>query len=393
MFKKNLTLLATCQGLMLSCTSLIMATAALVGFSLSPDPTLSTLPLGLLYLVVMITMIPASLLMKQYGRRVGFAIGGIAGVFAGITAAFGIYTGNFALFCVGTGCFGIASGFAHYYRFAAAEMVDESYKSRAISWVLAGGLVAAFIGPNVGRITREIIPDALFAASYVVIALFCLGIILIQFFIRIPMPGAEEIQGKKRPLKQVLLQPAFGVAVLCAMVAYGTMNLLMTSTPLAMHHHSMDFNDTAIVIQWHIVGMFAPSFFTGSLIHRFGVLTIMFIGAIILIICAVVALSGQLYSHFLAGLLLLGVGWNFLYIGGTTLLTEVYYPAEKSSTQGINELLIFSATACTAMFSGYLHHNLGWEKLNQFTIPVIGIAAVIIALFWRQKRSLQPARG
>ena len=173
------------------------------------------------------------------------------------------------------------------------------------------------------------------------------------------------------------------------MIAYGTMNLLMTATPLAMNHRGMEFGDTAIVIQWHIVGMFAPSFFTGSLIHRFGVLKIMFIGALALVRCALIALNGQLYAHFLFGLVLLGIGWNFLYIGGTTLLTEVYLPAEKGVIQGINEFMVFSATAFTALSSGYLHHTLGWQTLNRYTIPLVCFAACIIVLLGWQLRQRQ----
>ena len=387
MFKRNLLLLATCQGLMLSCTSLTIATSALVGVVLAPTPALATLPLGLAYLCIMITMIPASLLMKRYGRRVGFALGGTAGLIGGSTSALGIYHGSFTLFCAGSAIFGIANGFAQFYRFAAAEIVDEAYKSRAISWVLAGGLVAAFIGPNAANLTREMIPGALFSASYALIALFSVGVIIVQLFIRIPLPSAEETAGHKRPLKFVLTRPVFMVAVLCAMIAYGTMNLLMTATPLAMNHRGMAFDDTAIVIQWHIIGMFAPSFFTGSLIHRFGVLKIMFVGALALVGCALVALNGQLYTHFFVGLMLLGIGWNFLYIGGTTLLTEVYLPAEKGAIQGINEFMVFSATAFTALSSGYLHHSLGWETLNRYTIPMVCFAACIIVLLgWQLRR-------
>ena len=389
MYKKNLLLLATCQGLMLSCTSLAMTTSALVGVALAPAPILATLPLGLTYLCIMITMIPASLLMKHYGRRVGFALGGTAGLIGGSTSALGIHVGSFTLFCTGSALFGVANGFSQYYRFAAAEIVDKSYKSRAISWVLAGGLVAAFIGPNTATLTRELIPQALFSASYATIALFCAGVILIQLFIRIPMPSDEEKEGHKRPARFVLTRPIFLVAVLCAMIAYGTMNLLMTATPLAMNHRNMAFADTALVIQWHIVGMFAPSFFTGSLIHRYGVLKIMFIGALALLGCALVALNGQLYEHFLVGLVLLGIGWNFLYIGGTTLLTEVYLPAEKGMIQGINEFMVFSATAFTAFSSGYLHHTLGWETLNRYTIPVVCFAGCLILLLSWQLRQRQ----
>ena len=305
--KFNLLLLACCQGLMLSCTSLTMATSALVGVMLSPDPALATLPLGLLYCSIMLTMIPASMLMKKYGRRVGFAVGGSVGFMGGMIAAAGIYLGNFALFCVGSGIFGIASGFGQFYRFAAAELVDPAYKSRAISWVLAGGLAAAFIGPNVASWTREMIPGAIFSASYAMVAMFCAGVVVIQIFIRVPKPSSEESSGHKRPLGFVLTRPTFMVAVLCAMIAYGPMNLLMTATPLAMDHRHMPFSNTAIVIQWHLVGMFAPSFFSGHLMDRFGVLKIMFAGAVILICCALVALSGQLYIDFIVSLILLGI--------------------------------------------------------------------------------------
>jgi MFS family permease len=388
--RKNLSLLATCQGLMLSCTSLTIATSALVGVMLAPTPALATLPLGLTYGCMMLMMIPASLFMRRYGRRAGFALGGCAGMIGGSISAVGIYNNSFLLFCIGSTIFGIASGFGQYYRFAAAEIVDESYKSRAISWVLLGGLVAAFIGPNAASLTRNLIPGAIFSASYAVVALFCIGIIVIQYFIRIPGPSEEETHGHKRPLRQILTGSTFLVAALCAMVAYGTMNLLMTITPLAMHDRHMVFGATVLVIQWHIVGMFAPSFFTGSLIDRFGVLKIMFVGALILVTCAGVALSGQLYSHFVVGLIMLGVGWNFLYIGGTTLLTEAYLPAEKGAVQGINEFLVFSTTTLTALSSGYLHYKFGWETLNQYTIPVVCITACIIALLgWTRYRDQQ----
>jgi MFS family permease len=390
MSRKNLSLLATCQGLMLSCTSLSIATSALVGVMLAPTPALATLPLGLTYGCMMLMMIPASLFMRRYGRRAGFALGGCAGMIGGVISAVGIYNHSFILFCIGSTIFGVASGFGQYYRFAAAEIVDESYKSRAISWVLLGGLVAAFIGPNAASLTRDLIPHAIFSASYGVIALFCIGIIVIQYFIRIPSPSEEETHGRKRPLRHILTRSTFLVAAFCAMVAYGTMNLLMTVTPLAMDHRQMTFSATVLVIQWHIVGMFAPSFFTGSLIDRFGVLKVMFSGALILLVCAGVALSGQLYSHFVVGLIMLGVGWNFLYIGSTTLLTEAYLPAEKGAVQGINEFVVFSTTTLTALSAGYLHHKYGWEALNQTTIPVVCVTACIIALLgWTRHRNQQ----
>lgn len=387
---KNLSLLAICQGLMLSSTSLTIASSGLVGVELASTPALATLPIGLTYGCMMLMMVPASLFMRRYGRRVGFVLGGCAGIIGGATSAVAIYYGSFLLFCIGSTVFGIASGFGQYYRFAAAEVVDESYKSRAISWVLMGGLVAAFIGPNAASITRDLISDAAFSASYALVGIFSLGIVIAQFFIRIPTLSRDESQGKKRTLKQILTSPTFFVAALCAMVAYGTMNLLMTATPLAMLDRDMPFSDTVMVIQWHIVGMFAPSFFTGSFIDRFGVLKIMFTGALILLVCAAVALLGQLYSYFIFGLVILGIGWNFLYIGATTLLTEAYWPAEKGVVQGINEFLVFSITTLTAFASGYFYYRFGWETLNYVTIPMVSVTACIIILFgWSRHRNQQ----
>ncbi len=389
---KDLLLLTISQGLMMSCTSLTMTTSALVGAALAPKPVLATLPLGLLYFSIMLTMIPASLFMKHYGRRYGFITGGIAGAIGGLIAAYGIYLESFGTFCVGSLIFGIASGFGQYYRFAAIEIVDDSHKSKAVSWVLTGGLVAAFIGPNLARITRDAIPEAIFSASYAAVALLCIGIVVVQLLIQIPKPDIEEVQGQKRHLGFILTRPVFLVSALCAMVAYGTMNLLMTATPLAMHHHGMGFNDTAMVIQWHIVGMFAPSFFTGSLIQRYGLLRIMLTGALLLIACAMIALSGHEYWQFFLALVLLGAGWNFLFIGSTTLLTEAYLPAEKGEIQGINEFFIFSVTALTALSSGYLHHTLGWERLSQYSIPVIGFTAIIlVAMGWHHRLKLVQA--
>ena len=377
---KNVFFLALCQGLMLSSTSLTMATSALVGLALASSPSLATLPVGITYLCMMLTTIPASLLMKRSGRRIGFTVGGIFGVVGGVVSASAIYQNEFFWFCIGSGLFGVANGFAQFYRFAAAEVVDNARKSRAISWVLAGGLVAAFVGPNVASMTREFVEGALFAASYACIALFCGGVVLVQLFLRIPPPTEAEKSGTMRPLVEILTRPTFLVAALCAMIAYGTMNLLMTATPLAMNHTGLPFHDTASVIQWHIVGMFAPSFFTGSLIERFGVLRIMFIGAMLLMGCVMFSLLGDQYVHFFIGLVLLGLGWNFLFIGGTTLLTEVYLPAEKGIVQGINDFMVFSATAFTALTSGYFHHLLGWQALNLYTLPVIGFAALIVVL-------------
>ncbi|NKB77568.1 MAG: MFS transporter [Gammaproteobacteria bacterium] len=388
--KKNLLLLAICQALMLSSISMMMSSSALVGVEIAPSEQLITLPVALIYVGVMSMLIPASLLMQKYGRRLGFTIGASCGIMAGTLASFAVYHSSFITFCIASVLLGVANSFAQFYRFAAAEVATPQYKSRAISWVLAGGLVAAFIGPSVAKYTKDVFPGPSFSFSYLFIALFCIGVVIIQVFLRVPGASSSASGEESRPLIKIVRKPTFLTAVVCAMIAYGTMNLLMIATPLAMNHQHMDFADTATVIQWHIVGMFAPSFFTGNLIHRFGVLKIMFVGAIFLLVCGIVNLFGQSYWHFLIALIFLGIGWNFLFVGGTTLLTEVYRPEEKGKVQGLNDFLVFSAVSTTALGSGYLHFVFGWEKLNQITFPAIVFAAVIItALYVSRKRGRQ----
>jgi MFS family permease len=384
---RNILLLALCQALMMSATSLTMSSSALAGLEIAPSAMLATIPLALSYLAVMLSLLPASFLMKRYGRRVGFAVGASVGLVSGLVCGYSIYHSLFIPFCAGSFMLGVAMAFAQFYRFAAAEVASEEYRSRAISWVLAGGLIAAFAGPSIARYTQHVLPGPPFSLSFLSIALICLGILLVQFFLRIPLPSHEERTGATRPLFRIVLQPVFLVAVLCAMIAYGTMNLLMTATPLAMDQRGFQFGQTATVIQWHIVGMFAPSFFCGHLIHRLGVL--------ILIICVFISRYGSSYLHFMRALIFLGLGWNFLYVGGTTLLTESYWPAEKAKAQGFNDLLVFSAVATTAMSSGYLHYVLGWERLNQLVIPVLMFAGITILMLglWNQRPQLSEARG
>lgn len=378
---KNVVLLAVCQAFMLSATSLTMTTSALVGLAIAPRTSLATLPLGLCYLTVMIALVPSSLLMQKYGRKSGFFSGALCGFFAGILAAAGIYFDQFVLFCAGAIFQGLAMSTAQFYRFAAAEVSSEHYRSRAISWVMAGGLAAAFVGPAIAVYTREWLEYPLFSISFASISVLSAGIMIVLCFIQFPEVRVDEASDPKRKLKQIAVLPGFITAVLCALVAYSAMNLLMTSTPLAMDQRGMPFSSTATIIQWHIVGMFAPSFFTGHLIHRFGVLTIMAIGVFVLGISVLCSVLGQNYGNFLIGLVSLGVGWNFLYIGGTTLLTSVYRSSEKGLVQGVNDFLVFSAVATTAMISGFMHDNLGWATLNLSVVPALVLAILSIAIF------------
>ena len=375
--RRNVALLALCQALFMTCTSLSVSTAALVGLAIAPTPSLATLPVGLTFLVVMSATLPASLFMRRVGRRRGLMTGAGAGVLAGGAAALGIAWQSFAMFCLGLALLGVFSAFSQYYRFAAADAAPDGYKARAISMVMAGGVIAAFAGPNLARFGADLIPGARFAGGYVVVSGLAALCVLALARIRISPPGPEETGGAERPMAAIALSPVFVVAVLGATFAYGSMNLVMTSTPLAMQAHGHLFSATASVIQWHVFAMFAPSFVTGRLIARFGVLQVMLAGALLLAACVAVNLTGVDYIRFWLGLTLLGVGWNFLFIGGTTLLTEAYVPAEKAKVQGVNDLLVFSVVALTATLSGALHESLGWLRLNLVVLP--GLVVVVLA--------------
>jgi len=382
---RNVVLLAVCQALFMTCTSLIAATAPLVGVALAPRAGLATVPMGLLFVAVMATTLPASLLMRRVGRRNGLLAGALAGVAGASLATAGIVAGSFAAFCAGMMGIGVFSAFSQYFRFAAADAAPDGYKARAISLVMAGGVVAAFIGPNLARATREALPVS-FAGGYLSVALTAALCAAVVSAVRIPPAAGPEAGGPARPLRRIAASPVYLVAVLGGIVAYGSMNLLMTSTPLAMHAYGHPFDDTAIVIQWHVFAMFAPSFVTGRVIQRLGVLTVMASGALLLSACVAVNLAGTGFAHFWSALALLGVGWNFLFVGATTLLTEAYAPAEKAKAQGVNDLLVFSMVALTAFSSGALHAAVGWTTLNLAVLPALLLVAAACAALGLARR-------
>ena len=364
----------------MSCGSLIVTTAALVGVQLAPSPALATVPIGLMFMMVMVATLPASLFMRRVGRRNGLFTGAMAGVGGASLAAAGIIQSSFPMFCSGMMLIGVFNSFSQYFRFAAADTAEDGYKARAISLVMAGGVVAAFIGPNLARLTLDAVPRVPFAGGFFTVALIAGACALVVSQLRIPRPTARELAGPVRSLWVIALSPTYAVAVLAATVAYGSMNLLMTSTPLAMQAQGHAFGSTAMVIQWHVFGMFAPSFFTGRLIHRFGTLWVMLAGAVLLCACVAVNLAGVGVVNFWAALALLGVGWNFLFVGATTLLTDTYTPAEKAKAQGVNDLLIFLVVAVTATSSGMLHAGVGWLRLNQAVLPALLV--VMAACLW-----------
>jgi len=286
---------------------------------------------------------------------------------------------NFWLFCFGTMVFGVYNAMAQYYRFAAADAVSADFKAKAISLVLAGGLVGGIVGPEVSKFTVELLATR-YLGAYLSLLGFLVLVMLVVQRLDIPVPTAAEHREPGRPLARIMAQPAFIVAVLGAAMGYGVMNLLMTATPLAMGLCGHPYTAAATVISWHVIGMFGPSFFTGSLIKRFGVMQVMAAGALLLYGVVAIALSGISVPHFWFALVLLGVGWNFLYIGGTTLITDACTPAERAKTQGMNDLLIFIMMATSSFSSGLLLDKGGWQTLNYLALPFITVA--LGAILW-----------
>jgi MFS family permease len=386
--KKNVLLLSACQAMLMTGGALLIATSALVGYRLSPDKSLATLPLAMQMLASMLTTIPASLLMQRYGRRAGFLFGSTIGISGAGLATYAITTGSFTLFVLGAALSGMFAGFGNYYRFAAADVATVDYRSTAISYVMAGGVIAAFIGPNLAHWTSAWLA-APFAGSYLALAAILLLSFATQLFLDIPRP-ARETPGSGRTLGAIARQPVFVVAAIGGMLGYGIMALVMTATPLAMHGHHYAFGDTAFVIEWHVLGMFAPSFFTGHLIRRFGVLQVMLAGSLLSAVCIGVNLTGTSLAHFWLALFLLGVGWNFLFIGATTLLTETYAPEEKAKSQALNDFLVFSTVTVSVLSAGSLQHHLGWRAVNYGVIPLIAVTVIAVTWLLLRRRGVAP---
>ena len=376
---RDVALLAVCQALFLTSMSAVVAAAALIGHGLADTKVLATLPIGIQFVMTMVATVPASLLMKRIGRRDGFTVGAVIGLAGALFAFWAIMDGSFTLFCVGLALIGGANGFAQYYRFAAADAASEAFKSRAISLVLAGGVIAS-LGPLMADWSRDFFAPIAFAGVFAAVAALYVVTLAVLRFITIPPPDAEERSGAGRPLLTIMRQPAFVIAVLGSLVGFAMMSLLMTATPLAMKFCGFGFSDSAQTIQWHVLGMFAPAFVTGHLIKRFGTMRIMACGALLIGLCAAVNIQGIALINFHLALVLLGVGWNFLFTGGTTLVTELHSPAEKAKTQAAHDFTVFTGVAAAALLSGALHEAVGWQTMNYAVLPFL--ALVLAGLAW-----------
>lgn len=381
--RKNVALLSACQALLFTNNVTLIAINGLAGFVLAADKGLATLPVTAQIVGSALSTIPASLLMQRIGRRAGFQLGSAFGLAGGALSTLAIYLANFWLLCLGTLILGVYGAFGLYYRFAAADSARVDFKAKAISLVLAGGLVGGIIGPGLSRWTRDLAQPE-FLASYASLMVFSLISMAILSRLKIPNAKGAAAHESPRPLATVMAQPLFIVAVMLSAVGYGVMNLLMTATPLAMGFCGHPYSSAATVISWHVIAMFAPSFITGSLITRFGLPAIMFTGVAIMFACVATALSGITVMHFWLALALLGLGWNFMYVGGTTLLTETYRPNEKAKAQGIHDFLVFCVTVTSSFSSGMLLEANGWQMLNYVAMPFLAMAG--LACLWLMMR-------
>lgn len=367
---------------------------AVIGYSLVDTKTLATLAATTYVLGSALSAMPAALWMGRVGRRRGFMTGAAIGIAGSMLAATAVHAKSFPLFCVATAIVGIYNAFGLQYRFAAAEVASARDKAKAISLVLAGGVLGGFIGPESVRLAKDLFATP-FLGSYAVLATLAVVAIAVQSRVNVPAPSPIEREGGGRPLSEIVRQPVFVVAALSAALGYGIMNLLMVATPLAMSFCGHPFGAAAFVIEWHVVSMYAPGFVTGNIIARFGAPKVILAGVALMTGCVVVALSGTTVAHFVAALMLLGTGWNFMYTGGTTLLTEAYTPAEKARTQGVNDAIVFATMGISSFSSGLLVSAAGWESMNAGALPLLAI--VTGAVLWhamrrRAQATVNPAR-
>ena len=387
----NTRILAAAQAFYSIASINMFSTAALAGVLLAPDPRWATLPITTYIIGTAAATFPASLIMQKIGRRNGFLLGAFAGLIAAIIATCAIFDRNFILFCAATMLQGVYQAFAQYYRFAAADTASPAFRPKAVSWVLTGSIAGAIFGPVLVMNTRELFAPVSFAGNFAAAGVFTMIAIIVLAFVNVPLPTEEEKAAHEpaRPIGQLLRNPRLVSAILTGMMAYGMMNLLMTATPLAMVGCGLSADQSAWVIQWHVLAMYIPSFFTGALIARFGVERIIAIGLGLNALAAITNLTGLRMENFGFGLVLLGLGWNFAFIGATTIVAGCHRPAERAKVQGLNDFAVFATVALTSFASGQLLAILGWKAVNYTLFPMLALAA--LALAWMVLKSTGPA--
>ncbi|MEA2977486.1 MAG: hypothetical protein QOF19_3006 [Alphaproteobacteria bacterium] len=379
--RRNVFVLATAQALAGATSTIFVATGGIAGAMLAPDKGLATLPLSLMVIGIWIGTLPVGALAKKYGRRFALEAGSAIGILAGVISSWAVLRGSFSLFLLGCFCAGIYGASYQSYRFAAADTASDAFRPKAVSWVLAGGVLAAVIGPQLIIFTKDLWQPYLFAATYLGQALLALAGATVLTFVKIPRPAQTKDAAGGRPLSQIIRSPRFISAAICGAASYGLMNLVMTSAPLAMLACDHSVTDATLGLQWHVLAMFVPSFFTGNLIARFGIERIVVAGLALIFASAVVAILGITLWHFWTVLVLLGVGWNFAFIGATAMVTQCYAPAERNKVQAFNDFLVFGSMAVSSFSSGQLLANFGWNAVNEVVFPTVLAAAGLLA--WR----------
>ena len=381
---RNVLLLTVTQATSSTSVTLIAAVGSLAGYALATNKALATLPSTMSVIGTALSTIPASLLMKRMGRRLGFIVGAVCAMAGGLISVAAMARGQFWLLTAAALLLGVSVAFAQQYRFAAAETSLPQFRSRAISFVLLGGLAAAFLGPTLARTTVRLF-DVTYLGSYLCVPLLGVLTCALLLGLRMPRPAEEAVRvgGPARPVAEIVRQPIFIVAVLAQMMGQGVMNLLMTGTPLAMMAHHHTFADTAFVIQWHVVGMFLPGFFTGTLVQRWGERIVILLGiGLNLLAVAAAALDVSVHNFWIA-MTLNGIGWNFMFVAGSTLVTKAYAPAERSRTQAANDFLVFGTAALMSLSSGQLLHHRGWQVV--LVTAAVMLLAALAGSFWRPR--------
>jgi MFS family permease len=372
--KVNVALLSLNQCLYMTSAVTMLSFAGLVGHMLAANKNLSTLPVSLVMVGAASMTIPASFLMRRFGRRAGFMVGICCSILSGALGASAIWHHDFQLFCFAALFQGVYQAFAQYYRFAAIDVSNIDFRARAVSYVLGGGIGAALIAPTLARWSNLYFEPATFMGAYILISVLgVIGLIPISF-LKVPPLEESHLAGPQRPISVIIRQPIFICAAVNAAAGYALMSFMMTAAPLAIVACGLLPTDASHVIQWHVLGMFLPSLFAGRLLQLFGTIRLLFAGALLFFLSAVAGFSGQSIVHFGVALVFLGIAWNFLFLGATTLLAEAYEPAEKAKIQGINEFLVFSTTATASLSAGVILNLYGWQTLNVLLLAILSFA-------------------
>ncbi|MGJ4939964.1 MFS transporter [Bradyrhizobium sp. HKCCYLS1011] len=386
--RRNVARLAAAQALTGANSAVIFATGAIVGATIAPDRAFATVPISMYVVGLAVGTLPTGAIARRFGRRTAFIIGTGFGAVTGLLGSLAILRGSFALFCAATFLGGLYGAVAQSYRFAAADGASETFRPKAVSWVMAGGIFAGLLGPQLVQWTMGVWQPYMFAFSYLAQAVIALVAMAIVAGVDLPRPAAADLHGG-RPLLDIIRQPRFIAAALCGSIAYPVMNLVMTSAPLAMQMCGLTVADSNFGLQWHIVAMYGPSFVTGSLIARFGAPVIVAVGLTCEAVAAMIGLSGLTAMHFWTTLVMLGLGWNFGFVGASALVLETHTSSERNKVQAFNDFLIFGLMALGSFSSGQLLANFGWSAVNLVVFPPVLLGLCVLALVWSSKRRAQ----